>query len=94
MTTLCALAAMLLDPLCGGSPYLKNLHLRFGEDVAHWPPRLVSALEVSLVLAFATFWRKIYRYFDSYPWRLAPACDPHLARADGGAVVRQFLDAP
>ena len=34
VATLCALAAMLLDPLCGGSPYLKFLRLRFGEDVA------------------------------------------------------------
>ena len=61
--------------------------------MAHWPPRLVSALEVSLVLAFATLRRKIYRYFDCYPWRLAPAFDPHLARAERGAAVRQFLDA-
>ena len=86
VAALSALAAMLLDPRCGVSPYLKTLHLRFGEDVAHWPPRLVSALEVSLVLAFATFWRNIYRYFDCYPWRLAPALEAHLARADWAAV--------
>ena len=29
VAALCALAAMLLDPLCGGSPYLRILHLTF-----------------------------------------------------------------
>ena len=59
------LAAMLLHPASGqGSPHFKIIQLRFGEDMAQWPVRLVSALEVSLAQAFATLWRKIYRYFE------------------------------
>ena len=93
IATLSALASMLLDPLCGGRPYLQILRSRYGDDMADWPPRLVRALEVALVLAFATLWRKIYRYFDCYPWRLAPAFDPQLARTDRETVVREFLGA-
>ena len=91
--SLSALAAMLLDPLCGGSPYLEVVRLRFGDDMADWPPRLVIALEVSLLLAFATLWRKIYRYFDCYPWRLAPAFDTQRTREEREITVRAFLGA-
>ena len=87
---LSALAAMLLGPLGGGPSHLRLVTLRYGDDMARWPPRLVSALQVALVLSFSTLWRKTYRYFDCYPWRLAAAFDPHLARDGRHAVVREF----
>ena len=62
--------------------------------MAQWPVRLVSALEVSLVQAFATLWRNMFRHFDCYPWKLAPAFDPQLPRADRQAIVQEFLTAP
>ena len=85
---------MLLDPLGSGAQHLELIRLRFGEDMAFWPHRLVTALEFSLLLAFATLWRKICRYFECDPWRLAPAFDPTLSRQERQVVVREFLDAP
>ena len=91
ISPLSAIASMLLDPLGSGAQHLELIRLRFGEDMAFWPHRLVTALDVSLVLTFATLWRKIYRYFDGYPWRLAPAFDPTLSRQERQVVLREFL---
>ena len=88
---LSALAAMLLDPSGSGAQHLSLLFLKFGRDHGGWPSRVLAALQISLVLAFCCLWRKIFYYFDSYPWRLARAFDDRCTREEQRAVLQKGL---
>lgn len=84
---------MLMDPLRGGAPGLKLLRLRFGNDMRSWPRRLLAALTVALCLAFCILWRKLFHFFDCYPWRLAAAFDMERPEEARRKTIKEFLDA-
>ena len=48
-------------------------------------------MHVSLVIAFCNLWRKLFHYFDAYPWLLVPAFDDQLSRSAQEEIVEDFL---
>ena len=90
---LSALAAMLMDPLCGGRPHRKLLVLRFGPDIDKWPSRTVAALQISLIIACCMLWRKLFHSLSCYPWLLAPAFDLRRTVLQRRDTIAAFFDA-
>ena len=90
---LCQIAAMLMDPLGGGATGLRLLRLRFSNDMRRWPRRLLAALTVALCVAFCILWRKLYHYFDCYPWRLAAGFDMNRPEEARRKTIKEFLVA-
>ena len=90
---LSALGSMMFDPLGSGKAHLALLILKFGGNHLAWPSRVVAALQISLVLAFCILWRKIFHYFDSYPWRLAPAFDDRVPDEQQRETMMTFFGA-
>ena len=87
-----ALASMMLDPFgADGSTHLLLLRLKFGDNIDLWPMRVIAALHVSLVIAFCNLWRKLFHYFDAYPWLLVPAFDDQLSRSAQEEILEDFL---
>jgi hypothetical protein len=87
--TLTSLASMIFAPDVSGD--LKLLRTRYGRHASEWPLAVLTALHVSVVVAFARLWRLLFYHFQHYPWLLAPAFDPDVAEEDQRACGRKFL---
>ena len=90
---LSTLASMLLDPEGTGKRPLALLYLKFGERYLEWPRHVRELLQGCLCIAFQVLWRKLYYYFQCYPWLLVPAFDvgrTMIARRD---TIQRFLNA-
>ena len=87
------LAAMLLDPGHRGKSYMRLLFLKLGGCVQTWPKRIKTTLQVSLMIAIASLWHKLFVFFEAYPWALAPAFDYSLPEAERWNVLARFMEA-
>ena len=88
-----ALLAMLLDPLGAGKVHLQVLLLVLGDDIAHWPRRAIHALQVAILIGVPVLWRKLFKFFDAYPWALAPAFDENRTDEERRGVLQTFFAA-
>ena len=88
-----ALVAMLLDPMGSGRRHLRLLWLKLGDNLDHWPGRVVRALQVSLLIGISVLWRKLYKFFKAYPWALAPAFDETRTEEARRTTLQDFFDA-
>ena len=84
---------MLFDPRGSGRQDLKLLFLKLGEDLDKWPMRVCQALDTALVIAISMLWRKLFVFFDSYPWALAPAFDESRPDVVRKKCLQQFFNA-
>ena len=81
---------MLMEPDgLSGRKLLRLLHLGLGET-REWQPRIMIAVQVSLLLGIAVLWRKLVVHFESYPWALAPAFDTKRTRAARQSTIERF----
>ena len=55
--TIEALLSMLLDPGGAGRGRLSLMILKMGDDPRRWPPRIVRALHIALVIGISALWR-------------------------------------
>ena len=86
-----SLARTLFEPEQQAS--LTGLFGLLGGDMGGWPAAAKQALHVSALLAFSRLWRKLYRFFQCYPWKLAPGFDVRRDEAERRETVEQFLRA-
>ena len=86
-----SLAGILFEPEQQAS--LTGLLGLLGGDMGDWSAAAKQALHVSALLAFSRLWRKLYRFFQCYPWKLAPGFDVRRDEADRRKTVEQFLRA-
>ena len=89
-----AIGSMLFHPDGAGREHLKLIHCRYGGHTSQWPLALVGALQISLLLAFARFWRLLFHEFQFYPWRLASVYDPDAPMALKEERLNEFLNLP
>ena len=85
-----ALVAMLLDPLGAGKRHLCLLCLKLGNCINEWPLRVVQALQISLLIGISASWRKLFKFFEAYPWALAPAFDEALTDQAMRQALQRF----
>ena len=91
--TVGALCSMLMEPTGHvASVHLNLLFLKLGR-LAQWPDRVKVALQVSLVLGIAWFWRKVIVHYNSYPWALAPAFSKRRSWSERMATLQAFFRA-
>ncbi len=89
-----AIGAMLFDAEGKGRKHLKLLHCRYGGKTSQWPLALTGSLQISLLMAFARFWRLLFYVFQQYPWRLAPVYDPDASLELKQQRMDEFLALP
>ena len=91
---LTTLSGILLDPEGQGRGPLAALAFRFGPSVPRWPRKVVEDLQVAVLLAFSVLWRKLFHFFQCYPWKLAPSFDARLEDHERSECFNSFLQAP
>ena len=90
-----AFASILLNPT--GQDARQHMHLLMHitgsgpSDLQRM--RVLGALQVSVVSAFAKLWRKVVLQFQSYPAALAPAVDPRRTPEERKEALATFLNA-
>ena len=87
-----SLARIMFEPEEQAS--LKGARAVLGGAMENWPFAATQALHVSVLLAFSTLWRKLYHFFQCYPWKLAPGFDVRRTEEERRKTVDQFLRAP
>ena len=93
-SALMTLSDILLRPQAEGRRHLLTLADHFGLCPGQWPSKVREALHVSALMAFSMLWRKLFFFFRSYPWKLAPAYDARRSLKAREQTIREFLSAP
>ena len=87
------LAQMLLDPDGSGRTHLRLMALVLGQDSSGWSLRVSRALHVSLIIAICVLYRKIFSFFEGYPWVLACAFDESRSVEERFQWLQKFFSA-
>lgn len=85
-----SLVAMLFDLLGAGRRHLRLLCLRLGNRINAWPLRAVQALHISLLTGITVSWHELFKFFEAYPWALAPAFDEARTYQEWREFLQRF----
>ena len=67
--------------------------LKLGDNIDEWPLRIVRAVQISLLIGISVLWRKLYKFFKTYPWALVPAFDDTRTDEERRTTLQNFFDA-
>ena len=83
------LEALLLPSHPRHGDALRLLYDTFG---ASWPAGMVAKARQGALLVYGNVWRRLVKYFEGYPWRLARMCDVTLPMEERRRVAQELFD--